>query len=191
MKIKRILSMVLALVLSIGAMSITAFAAEETMYGIGFVNAELPAAAQRTRCKFRNLDLRPRNDCVAVIGKTGEWYKVNYNLQIGYMHQDYLNVLTRENAELGYGEVSGSGVNLRSGPSTTYGKVAVASSGEKCYILGLNNGWYKVIYNGSICYIRSDYLSLTEIPYENRLLPTAPNSIVSASPPALPPAPPR
>ena len=37
MKIKRILSMVLALVLSIGAMSITAFAAEETMYGIGFV----------------------------------------------------------------------------------------------------------------------------------------------------------
>ncbi len=39
MKIKRILSMVLALVLSIGAMSITAFAAEETMYGIGFVNA--------------------------------------------------------------------------------------------------------------------------------------------------------
>ncbi len=43
------------------------------------------------------------------------------------MHQDYLKVLTRENAELGYGEVSGSGVNLRSGPSTTYGKVAVAS----------------------------------------------------------------
>ena len=39
MKIKRILSMVLALVLCIGAMSITAFAAEETMYGIGFVNA--------------------------------------------------------------------------------------------------------------------------------------------------------
>lgn len=90
------------------------------------------------------------------------------------MHQDYLKVLTRENAELGYGEVSGSGVNLRSGPSTTYGKVAVASSGEKCYILGLNNGWYKVIYNGSICYIRSDYLSLTEIPYENQASPNSP-----------------
>ena len=41
-------------------------------------------------------------------------------------------------------------------------------------ILGLNNGWYKVIYNGSICYIRSDYLSLTEIPYENQASPNSP-----------------
>ena len=136
MKIKRILSMVLALVLSIGAMSITAFAAEETMYGIGFVNA----SSLRLRSE-PDANSATRNDCVVVISKSGEWYKGNYNLQTGYMHQDYLNVLTRENAELGYGEVSGSGVNLRSGPSTTYGKVAVASSGEKCYILGLNNGW--------------------------------------------------
>lgn len=59
MKIKRILSMVLALVLSIGAMSITAFAAEETMYGIGFVNASSLQAPQRTRRKFRNPCLCP------------------------------------------------------------------------------------------------------------------------------------
>ena len=167
MKIKRILSMVLTLVLCIGAMSITAFAAEETMYGIGFVNASSLRLRSEPDANSATLVYAPRNDCVVVISKSGEWYKVNYNLQVGYMHQDYLKVLTRENAELGYGEVSGSGVNLRSGPSTTYGKVAVASSGEKCYILGLNNGWYKVIYNGSICYIRSDYLALTEAPYEN------------------------
>ncbi len=174
MKIKRILSMVLALVLSVGAMSITAFAAEETMYGIGFVNASSLRLRSEPDTNSATLVYAPRNDCVVVISKSGEWYKVNYNLQVGYMHQDYLKVLTRENAELGYGEVSGSGVNLRSGPSTTYGKVAVASSGEKCYILGLNNGWYKVIYNGSICYIRSDYLSLTEIPYENQASPNSP-----------------
>ena len=93
------------------------------------------------------------------------WYKVNYNLQVGYMHADYLNVLTRENAELGYGKVNGSGVNLRSGPSTGHRSVATAAKGSKCYILGLNNGWYKVIYNSSICYIRSDFVDLTEIPY--------------------------
>ena len=174
MKIKRILSMVLALVLCIGAMSITAFAAEETMYGIGFVNASSLRLRSEPDANSATLVYAPRNDCVVVISKSGEWYKVNYNLQVGYMHQDYLKVLTRENAELGYDEVSGSGVNLRSGPSTTYGKVAVASSGEKCYILGLNNGWYKVIYNGSICYIRSDYLSLTEIPYENQASPNSP-----------------
>ena len=168
MKIKRILAMVLALVLCIGTMSITAFAAGETMYGIGFVNASSLRLRSEPDTNSETLVYAPRNDCVAVISKTGQWYKVNYNLQIGYMHEDYLKVLTRENAELGYGEVTGSGVNLRSGPSTSYGKVATASTGDKCYILGLNNGWYKVIYNDATCYIRSDYLRLTEIPYENQ-----------------------
>jgi len=94
MKIKRILSMVLALVLSIGAMSITAFAAEETMYGIGFVNASSLRLRSEPDANSATLVYAPRNDCVAVISKSGEWYKVNYNLQVGYMHQDYLKVKT-------------------------------------------------------------------------------------------------
>ena len=72
MKIKRILSMVLALVLSIGAMSITAFAAEETMYGIGFVNASSLRLRSEPNASSATLVYAPRNDCVAVIGKTGE-----------------------------------------------------------------------------------------------------------------------
>jgi cell wall-associated NlpC family hydrolase len=59
-------------------------------------------------------------------------------------------------------------VNLRKGPSTSYARVAVAAKGDKCYIIGINQGWYKVIYKESICYIRSDFLELTEFPYENR-----------------------
>lgn len=84
------------------------------------------------------------------------------------MHEDYLDVATRENAELGYGKIIGNGVNLRSGPSTSNSVSAVSTKGDKCYIIGLNNGWYKVIYNNKICYIRSDYVALTEIPYENQ-----------------------
>ena len=64
--------------------------------------------------------------------------------------------------------INGSGVNLRSGPDTGYDRVATASYGEKCYIVGLNQGWYKVLYNSQTCYIRSDFLTLTEIPYENQ-----------------------
>ncbi|MGM9549795.1 MAG: NlpC/P60 family protein [Faecousia sp.] len=174
MKIRRIITLVLALVLCIGTLSITASAAGEIMYGIGFVNASSLRLRSEPNSNSATLCFAPRSDCVTVISKTGEWYKVNYNLQIGYMHADFLNVLTQENAELGYGVVSGSGVNLRSGPSTSYGRVATASSGDKCYILGLNDGWYKVIYGGSICYIRSDYLELTEIPYENQASANSP-----------------
>ena len=83
------------------------------------------------------------------------------------MHKDYLDVLTKENAELGYGKVTATRVNIRSGPSTAHQVIDGASKGALCYIIGLNEGWYKIIYGNSIGYMRSDYLELTEIPYEN------------------------
>ncbi len=171
---KRLIALALALVLCTGSFAVTAHAAEDTMYGIGFVIASALRMRSEPNTASSTITTAPKNDCVVVISKDGEWYKVNYNLQIGYMHQDYLKVLTVENAELGYGKVTGSRVNLRSGPSTSHKAVDVAVSGDKAYILGLNQGWYKVIYKDSICYIRSDYLELTEYPYENQKSPNSP-----------------
>ncbi len=164
---KRILTMLMAVILSLSAIAIPASAAGNTMYGIGFVDASSLRLRSEPTTNSSTLTYAPRNECVVVIDKVGDWYKVNYNLQIGYMHSDYLDVLTCENAELGYGKITGSRVNMRSGPSTGRSVTAVTSKGEKCYIIGLNNGWYKVIYGSKIGYIRSDYVELTEIPYEN------------------------
>lgn len=165
---KRITILLLAMVLILGNLSITASAAGTTMYGIGFVNASSLRLRSAATTSSATIATASRNECVVVISKSGEWYKVNYNLQEGYMHEDYLTVSPRENAELGYGKIAGSGVNLRTGPSTSYSVTAVSTSGDKCYIIGLNNGWYKVIYSGKICYIRSDFVELTEAPYENK-----------------------
>lgn len=172
--IRRITTLMLALMLSVSTLSITASAAGATMYGIGFVNASSLRLRSAASTTSSTIDTASRSDCVVVISKTGEWYKVNYNLQEGYMHEDYLNVATQENAELGYGKIVGSGVNLRSGPSTSHAVSAVSSAGDKCYIIGLNNGWYKVIYNSKTCYIRSDFVELTELPYENQDSPNVP-----------------
>ncbi len=171
---KRIISFVLVLVLCAGSLSITASAAGDLMHGIGFVTASALRLRSEPNTRSATITTAPKNECVAVISKTGEWYKVNYNLQVGYMHEDYLSVLTAENAELGYGKVTGSHVNLRSGPSTGHKVVDVAAKGDKAYIIGLNKGWYKVIYGSNICYIRSDYLELTEYPYENQKSPNSP-----------------
>ena len=165
---RRILSALLSLVLCVGGLSITASAAGDVMHGIGFVNTTSLRVRSEASTNSKIVDTAPKNDCVVVIAKEGDWYKVNYNLQEGYMHSDYLDVLTRENAELGYGKLNGSSVNVRAGAGTGYRSVAVASKGSKCYIIGLNNGWYKVIYNSTIGYIRSDFVDLTEIPYENK-----------------------
>ena len=171
---KRVFSLLLTLVLLLGTVAVPASAAGELMHGIGFVDASSLRLRKEASSTSETLTFAPRNECVVVIAKEGNWYKVNYNLQTGYMHEDYLDVLTAENAELGYGKVTGTNVNLRSGPSTAHGKVAVAAKGEKAYIIGLNKGWYKVIYKDSICYIRSDYLELTEIPYENKASSNSP-----------------
>lgn len=171
---RRIISFALVMILMCSAISITASAAGETMYGIGFVTASALRLRSEPNTSSKTLDTAPKNDCVVVVSKSGEWYKVIYNLQEGYMHSDYVSVLTKENAELGYGKVTGSAVNMRSGPSTSYSVVSVAKKGDKCYIIGLNEGWYKVIYGSNICYIRSDYVELTEIPYENQASTSSP-----------------
>ena len=165
---RKITTLVLAAALMLSSLTITASAAETIMHGIGFVTASSLRLRAEANSRSAILDTAPKNDCVVIISKSGEWYKVNYNLQEGYMHEDYLAVSTKENAELGYGKITGKSVNLRTGPATTYSVSAVSSQGEKCYIIGLNNGWYKVIYKNAIAYIRSDFVELTEIPYENK-----------------------
>ena len=171
--IRNLLTLTLALVLAIGSIPLSASAAGNIMYGIGFVNASSLRLRSSAATSASTLDTAVRGECVAVIAKEGDWYKVSYNLQEGYMHKDYLSVSTKENAELGYGKISGAGVNLRTGPGTSYSVAAVSQSGDMCYILGINEGWYKVIFDEKTCYIRSDFVDLTEIPYEN---PDSPNS---------------
>lgn len=114
------------------------------------------------------IDFAYEGDYVTITGKTGQWYHVSFELTDGYMHQDYLNTYTAKNVELGYGKVNANRVNIRSGPSTSYSRITQANAGERAYIIGFNNQWYKVIFDDDIGYIRSDYLDLTEIPYENR-----------------------
>ena len=166
---KRISTLVLSAVLFFGILAVPAHAAGIQMYGIGFVTASSLRLRQEPDTSSKILATAPKNECVVVIAKEGSWYKVNYNLQVGYMHADYLSVKTARNAELGYGKVNGSSVNLRSGPGTSYKSVGTLKKGDtSCYIIGINNGWYKVITGSKTCYIRSDYLDLTEYPYENR-----------------------
>lgn len=164
----RVASLALALILLISITTPAANASgRQIKTGIGFVNASSLRLRSAASTSSKTLDFASRNEVVTVLGKTGSWYKVNYNLQTGYMHQDYLRYTTREDAELGYGSVNGNNVKVRSGPSTTHSIMTAAYKADKAYIIGINSQWFKVIFDKYIGYIRSDYVDLTEIPYEN------------------------
>ena len=165
---RRIITWILVLALILSAAAIPVSAAGPIMYGIGFTTGSGLRLRSEASTGSRIIDSANRNEVVVVLDKAGDWYKVIYDLQEGYMHGDYLRVSTAENAELGYGRVNGSGVNFRSGPDASSAVVATGNSGDKAYIIGINNGWYKVIFGQHVCYVRSDYLDLTEKPYENK-----------------------
>ena len=168
MKIRnRIVSLVLAMVLLVSAIPMSAFAAGDIMYGIGYITGSKVRLRSEANTDSKIVDTTGKGEVVTVISKSGDWYNVIYDLKEGYIHSDYLDVSTTANAELGYGKINGSGVNMRSGAGTSYSKVVKGNKGDKAYIVGISDGWYRVIYSNKICYIRSDYLDLTEVPYEN------------------------
>ena len=167
-RFRRTIPIVLALCLFAGTLPIGASAAENTKATqVATVEASSLRLREAPSTSSRTLDYAPKGDYVIIYGKSGSWYQVSYNLTTGYMHESHLSTYSRKNVELGYGSVNANQVNVRSGPSTSSSSLAKASQGEQAYIIGFNNQWYKVIYDSHVGYIRSDYLNLTEIPYEN------------------------
>lgn len=168
MKVRnRIISFLLVMVLLVSTVPTSVFAADDTMYGIGFITGSRVRLRSEASTSSKIVDTTNKGEVVVVVSKQGDWYKVIYDLKEGYMHGDYLKVSTSGNAELGYGKITGTNVNLRSGAGKSYSKVAQGDKGEKAYIVGIQDGWYKVIFGSKVCFIRSDYLELTEVPYEN------------------------
>lgn len=167
---KRYLKLIVLLVftLSIVFTLASSASATELKTGIGIVEAR---GGLRLREKPSTsadiITVAQKGDTVVIIRQVDDWYLVNYNLHIGYMHGDYLTVKTRENVELGTGSVDASLVNLRNGPSTSTTMLDQLKAGEEVEIFGFNSGWYKVRYEGQIGYIRSDLVTLLEKPVNN------------------------
>lgn len=173
MKWKMVLCIVLSVLLVIPAMQVPVRAAQQPVLGVALTEGDLPVYAQ-PQPNSPVVATTLSGQWVVILAEEGEWYQVSYNLQTGYLPQQSIRLRTAENVELGFGEVCAPSVNLRQGPSTDYRVSTVAQSGDRCYILGINQGWYKVLYGGKVAYIRSDYLNLTEIPYENLESPLSP-----------------
>ena len=83
-----------------------AAAQEAGIRGIAFVNYETLRLREEPNTNSKELAKAQRNEVVLILNKgKGGWYRVSYNLQEGYMLGGYLRILTKENVELGYGQV--------------------------------------------------------------------------------------
>ena len=85
------------------------------------------------------------------------WCKILFNGQIGYVSADFVSVdgIAVQNAR---GIVTGSSVNMRSGPSTGTKVVGKLSAGTVVDLVELKDNWYTISYNGTVGYISADYV---------------------------------
>ena len=79
--IRNLLTLLLTLVLAIGSIPLSASAAGTVMYGVGFVEGTSLRLRSSAATTASTLDTAVRGECVVVIAKEGDWYRVNYNLQ--------------------------------------------------------------------------------------------------------------
>lgn len=97
---------------------------------------------------------------VEVISTADGWCQIRYQGKTGYVSADYVRVAApgEKVDETKRGIVTGSCVNVRSGPSTDKGIVTKVYVGDILEILEKHGDWYYISYKGTKGYISASYV---------------------------------
>ncbi|MGG0758192.1 SH3 domain-containing protein [Bacillus paramycoides] len=136
---------------------------------IGMINAtslRVRSAANTSSAVLGNLK---NGEKVTVLGKANGWAKINYQGKEGYVSLEFVTLgkdstdptnpeqVTEERAV-----VNASLLNVRKGPSTGAAAVGHLKNGETVTIIGKENGWAKVHFNGGEGYVSLQFLKVKQ-----------------------------
>ncbi len=160
---KKLLCVCLVLVTALGLVSVTALADDrEIAWGAATVNASALNIRSGPGTDCSRVGVVSDGTVVVILEKTsGEWYKINYLGTIGYVSAEYLKDELKSENFKATGTVNGDNVRMRSGPSTGKKAMASYSKGKSVSVIGINNGWYKIVTSAGTGYMRSDYIDIT------------------------------
>lgn len=140
----------------------TAFAAELSS-GVGTVTASALKLRAEASTTSACLTLLPKGTSVVVEDDSiAGWYKVNHEGVTGYLSSEYVSFSISGSAKLGNGKVTGNDVNVRSAASTSASRLGSLNKGDVVAVTGIDNGLYKISFNGKTGYVRSDYMTITK-----------------------------
>ncbi|MGF9921287.1 SH3 domain-containing protein [Bacillus toyonensis] len=139
---------------------------------VGTINAtslRVRSAANTSSSVLGNLK---NGEKVTVLGKANGWAKINYQGKEGYVSLEFITIgkdsidptnptnpgqVTEERAV-----VNASLLNVRKGPSTGAAAVGHLKNGETVTIIGKENGWAKVRFNGGEGYVSLQFLKVKQ-----------------------------
>lgn len=91
--------------------------------------------------------------------KANGWSRIVYENGEGYIKSEFLNVAESATGVETIGTVTATAnVNVRVTPSETAEKMGIVTGGETLDLVGTEGDWSKVIYNGQIGYVKSEYV---------------------------------
>ena len=96
-----------------------------------------------------------KGEKVEVISESAGWSKVRYDSRLGYVASQYID---KTNTNYIIKEVNTDGLNVRTGPSTSYSSIGKLNKGTKVQVISESAGWSKINYNNKIAYVSSGYL---------------------------------
>ena len=141
---------------------------------LGTINATDVSLRSGAGTSTPRLGRLAKNTALEILGQTGDWYqvKVTSSGKTGYVFRLYVTLSSATPAPsatptaaptLGTGQVTGSRVNMRKGPSTKYASLGRLSSGTALIILAVSGDWYqvKVTSTGKTGYIYKTYVKIT------------------------------
>lgn len=109
---------------------------------------------------YSSITVISKGSSIEVLSTSGNWVNAKYNGKTGYIYKDYVSNSTSnsETTQTTKYVNTTAGLNVRTGPSTSYAKIATLSYGQSVNVLSTSNGWSKINYSGSTGYVSSQYL---------------------------------
>lgn len=154
---KRLISLMLAVILCVSLMPISAGAA-----GISGAKTTTALNLRSGAGTNKSIIMTMPKGAEVIVGLTQNgWCKIVYNNTAGYASAEYLTTVSKVSGNFGTGTVSGSDVRMRSGAGTNYSVIGTYQKGTKMSVVGASGNWYEVSYNGKTGYISADYMKLT------------------------------
>lgn len=130
-----------------------------------------------------------KGKAASVVGTSGNWYKIKYGSGYGYISASYTSAKapssstsntppTTSSGKTYYSTTSG--LNVRSGPGTSYASKGTLSYGQAVSVVDSSSYWYKIKFGSGYGYVGSKYLS-TSKPSSTTTTPSTPDTPSSSS----------
>ncbi len=100
-----------------------------------------------------------KNDRVQIVGQQGDWYKIKFGNGFGFINNLGVQIITNTPALTPMNKTglitNKSGLNVRSGPSTSHSRIGGVYQNNRVQIVGQQGDWYKIKFGSGFGFINN------------------------------------